>query len=117
MSSSSSLYRFVSCSSFSRGSIESPKCRSGGAAQARRLHQRVEVRVPHVARLALAGVARVAAVGEALLAKQRHLQRCKRDLELLVVGLDGRDLLDEEARPEQDAERAGRAPLREHALD
>ena len=44
-------------------------------------------------------------------------ERAERDLELLVVGLDGRDLLHQKARPEQRAERAGGAVAREDALD
>ena len=48
---------------------------------------------------------------------KRDAQRRERDLELVVVRLDGRDLLHEKARPEQRAERARRAVAREDALD
>src|SRR5262245_21962117 len=70
--------------------------RSGGATKARRLHQRVEVRVAHVAS-GLSTWAPVAAVRDALLAQESDLERRERDLELMIVGLDGGDLLHEKA--------------------
>src|SRR5690606_13020103 len=59
------------------------------------------------------------AVGRALalaLAPERALHRRDRDLDLRVVGLARGDLLEEEARPEQHAQRTGRAVARREAL-
>ncbi len=44
-------------------------------------------------------------------------ERGERDLELSVVGLDGRDLLNQKARPQEDAQRSARRVPGQEALE
>src|ERR1700722_19873921 len=71
--------------------------------------ERFVAREGHVAR-------RVAGIGGRRLAEERRAQRGERDLELVVVGLYGGDLLHEEARPQERPEWPGRAVASEDAL-
>src|SRR5438270_12321217 len=102
--SSISTNRLASCSRRSRGSVVVMGSRSERHRGAHRLVRRER----HVA----GAFARFAA-----LAKERRPERRERDLELRIVRLDGRDLLDEKTRQEKNAQRARRAMTREEALD
>src|SRR6202020_1840188 len=54
---------------------------------------------------------------DALLAKERRAEGRERDLELRIVRLDRRDLLNEEAGPQQGSQRAGREVPRGDPLE
>src|SRR5678815_2873721 len=96
--------RLASCSRRSRGSVV---MRSSASETSRGGHRCVRRE-----RYVLRALARVP-----LFTEERGAQRRERDLELGIVRLDRRDLLNEEARHEQGAQWAGRAVPREEALD